>query len=427
MHNPFAVLRTREDRCMTSNTPETITCSSTADFLRALPKLTGFTATNSLFIVFFSDKRAKRSARLDLPESFGGAAERSYVEGVSDMIRDLSGRFEASSEPVLVVSTTASFANSGGAPHRGFAKRLHRCLMRDGVQLRDFCVIAADGWGEYNDPKLPLQGRPLAAIAPRGANCESDPGVGAAVNATEAAPSSAPTKPPRLADMGDVPHSDDTKVELVKSLAGELKDLPPAGALRGSVPEAGRRMREVGAVARSLLQFDAPMQPRMIARLLRLTTDSDLWFALALALLTRPEAPEEIVRGGGHTSFDNVPLGSQNEPHDVDNHRWTVFAVLASFSPECGHPHTFVSLRTRMSEVFASVPDADRPRLLALSSWIWWTSGLQSVALQHIAEALRIEQEHEVSKMVRELVEVPLFGRQPYDSIADEERDCQAA
>lgn len=435
VHNPFAVLHTRNDRCMTSNTTETITCSSTADFLRVLPQLTGFTDTNCLFIVFFSGKRAKRSARLDLPESFGGAVERSYVEGLSDMIRDLSGRFEATSEPVLVISTTASFADSGGAPHRGFAKRLHRCLMRDGVRLRDFCVLAADGWGEYDDPQLPRAGRPLSAIAPHDDEHALGHGVGADAGADGSAASGASSpvstsgtpKPPRLRDMGEIPSPNESQVALVASVGRELTELPPAGALRGSVPEAGRRMREVCAVARALLQFDTPMQPRMIARLLRLTADSDLWFALALALLTRPEAPEEIVRGGGHTSFDRVPLGSQNEPHDVDNHRWTVFAVLASFSPECAHPHKFVSLRKRMAEVLTSVNEANRPRVLALSSWIWWTSGLQSIALQHISEALRITAEHAVSHMVRELVEVPLFGRQSYVSVEAEESDCRAA
>lgn len=411
---------------MTSNSSETIRCSSTADFLRVLPQLTGFTATNCLFIVFFSGKRAKRSARLDLPESFGGAIERSYVEGVSDMIRELSSRFDATSEPVLVVSTTATFAGSGGAPHRGFANRLQRCLMRDGVVLRDLCVVAADGWGAYDDPKLPLSGRPLSAIEVR------DDLRGSAYNTGTGGPGSSQrascdSSPPSLTDMGEIPAPNESKVALVASVRRELKELPAAGSQHGSVPEAHRRMREVCAVTRALLQFDTPMPPRMIARLLRLSADSDLWFALALALLTRPESPEEIVRGGGHTSFDFVPLGSQDEPHDVDNHRWTVFAILASFSPECEHPHIFVNLRKRMTEVLPSIAEADRPRVLALSSWIWWTSGLQSIALQHISEALRIEPEHKVSQMVQELVDVPLFGRESYASVEAEASDCRVA
>lgn len=436
---------------MTSTSSDLVTCRNTAEFLRVLPKLLGFTATNSLFVIFFSGKRAQRSARLTLPEPFGGPAEQAYVEGVSDMIRDLSTRFRATDDPVLVITTSASFAQNGGAPHRSFAQRMRRCLLRDGITLRDFCVVASDGWGEYDDAHLPVTGRALELIAPFHAATESSSSCNArsritgqhtvsgrhnrCEDASASAPASATQKVrvPALTELEAIPAANASKVALAAAVSKELAPLPRAAAAKRHDPDAPRRMREVGAVTRALIRFDSALQPRMVARLLRLTSDTDLWFALALAILTRAEAPEEIVRGGERTSFTQVPLGGPHLPagdedHDGDEEgspAWSIYSLLANFSAECEHPRVFVSLRKRMNEVLESTAEADRPHLLALSSWVWWTSGIQTVALAHIAEGLRIDPANELCRMVNELVDVPLFGRRPLP--ADEPSDCRVA
>lgn len=139
-------------------------CTTTADFLAALPQLVGFVATASMFVVFFTGKRAGPTIRIDLPSSDETRDISQFIDAVCDLVRHTRGRYGAGA-PAIVISCSETFAESRGIPWRRLAQRLERRLERNGVRLREMCCLAPDAWASYLDPATPLAGRPLADIA----------------------------------------------------------------------------------------------------------------------------------------------------------------------------------------------------------------------------------------------------------------------
>lgn len=146
------------------DSPETIVrCTTTADFLAALPRLTGFSSTNSLFVVFFSGKRATGSMRVTLPAADAGPSMHDFVHTVADLVRR-ARQAHGRDEPALVISSSVSFAEAGRTPWRSLALHLESRLERDGIGVRALCCIAPDGWACYRDSNTPQHGHSLDVI-----------------------------------------------------------------------------------------------------------------------------------------------------------------------------------------------------------------------------------------------------------------------
>lgn len=143
---------------------EVIRCETTADFLAALPRLVGFTATNSLFVVLFSGKRTGGTIRVDLPDAHDPWKVAGYLDELCELIERVR-RTHGSSAPAIVISSAETFAETGGIPWRAFARQLKRRLSRDGHRLRELCCIAPDGWVSYLEPNPPRRGHPLSEIS----------------------------------------------------------------------------------------------------------------------------------------------------------------------------------------------------------------------------------------------------------------------
>lgn len=143
---------------------EVLRCETTADFLAALPRLVGYTATDSLFVVLFSGKRTSGTMRIDLPRSSDQRHVDRYLDELCSLIATLQRRHGPSS-PAVVVSSGQTFAEADGIPWRRFARRLERRLARQGQRVRELCCIAPDGWASYLDPAAPRRGRSLDEIA----------------------------------------------------------------------------------------------------------------------------------------------------------------------------------------------------------------------------------------------------------------------
>lgn len=148
-----------------SDTPEhVLRCTSTADFLAALPQLVGFTAEDSLFVVFFAGNRSGGTLRVDLPQSESPQHLTQFIDGVCAILQDTRNQHGWAS-PAVVISSARTFQDAQGIPWRRLARRLERRLERGGNRARELCCIAPDGWASYLDPVTPLGGHPLSEIA----------------------------------------------------------------------------------------------------------------------------------------------------------------------------------------------------------------------------------------------------------------------
>lgn len=377
-------------------------CRTTADFLAALPRLTGFTAADSLFVVFFSGKQAGQVMRVSLPASEEPHLSLQLLDFLCEALREIGEAHGALSAPAIVISSSQTFAEAGGAPWRRFAKRIERRLRRERIGVRELCCLAPDGWISYLDPAAPQQGRPLSEI--------SESSI-----AREVAEEGPPV--PDLMSLGALPIPDARRVAAVAEALDGLTpyDFPaPAadpllavGAGKPS-PDGDRWLGETAAVGRALRGEQRRLSPRMTARLIRTAAHADRWLVLALGILTRPEFPAELAAETEPVRFANVPI-------DIDTGRertpvigWSIRRILASISPDFEDRERLPGIRVRLLAALSECPAELRPGLYALSAWVWWLAGNQTVALRHVEEALAIESEHELVRMVERLVEVPV-------------------
>lgn len=153
--------------------PELIRCKTTADFLAALPRLTGFTAKRSLFIVLFSGARANGAMRIDLPAS---DAEAELDEYAAEVVRwSLEAmRAHGMSAPALVIESDVGFEASGGMPWRRLAGKLDVAFEAVHMSPRELCCVAPDGWASYFDFASPPLGYPLSMIETSDAHAPED-------------------------------------------------------------------------------------------------------------------------------------------------------------------------------------------------------------------------------------------------------------
>lgn len=148
-----------------SDAPEQVLrCTSTADFLAALPQLVGFTAEDSLFVVFFDGNRSGGTLRVDLPQSESPQHLTQFIDGLCTLLQNARAHHGWAS-PAIVISSTRTFQDAQGIPWRRLARRLERRLERSGNRARELCCIVPDGWASYLDPASPSSGHPLSDIA----------------------------------------------------------------------------------------------------------------------------------------------------------------------------------------------------------------------------------------------------------------------
>lgn len=147
-----------------TTTPTILRAASSADFLAALPRLTGMSAPESCFLVMFDGKKTRGTARIDLPDRLAdqlgspGPELEAWIRQVAELaIRSLG--------PVAVVVDTASplAEQPAASPHGVLTAILSDVLQASGVPVRDALSIGSDGWASFmgsDQPEL----RPLDEI-----------------------------------------------------------------------------------------------------------------------------------------------------------------------------------------------------------------------------------------------------------------------
>ncbi|MFT4232341.1 MAG: DUF4192 family protein [Leucobacter sp.] len=410
--------------------PRVVRCRTTADFLAALPQLTGFTATDSVFLVFFSGSRTGQAMRMDLPPSEKPSDSAGLLDAMCSILRSLERNGEGISDPAIVITCARTFADAGGPPWRDFARRLERRLRREGIRPRELACLAPDGWISFLDPAAPCGGRPLSEIE------ESPIALDARLRGEN---------PPDLSRLGEIPEPDPA---LAAAVAAELDALPPfdftgsgSAAPSGAEPvktpsapgepvttrrqflaEMAERvtgapserahawMHDTAEICRALRDDRAEFDPRMAARLIRCAERSDRWLFLALGILTRPEFPVELARDMGPAQFVAVPVDLDTDPGAPARPGWSIRRILLSISPDFTDRKRLPPIRRRLLAVLSATPETERPGLLSLSAWLWWLSGSQTVAHRQTREALAIDPDHELAQMVDRLSACPLYA-----------------
>lgn len=327
-------------------------CKSTADFLAALPQLVGFTATNSLFVVFFSGKQSGNAIRVDLPDSEDDLTVKDFITGLMSVLQDIDGSLGASS-PAIVITSAQRFAELGRAPWRGLARSLKRRLERNGVRLRELCCLAPDAWVSYLDVSAPPLGRPLDEIA--------------------ASPIASATVPsPDIQSLGEFIEGDQSRVTAVQT------------ALAGPV------QRSAAECAAALIGIIEPSD-EIVAGLIHASNTEegciqifDQLFATASAL-------------HGRVSHE-LPSSSKAHPGAADHN---------SAVRDASRRLRLAS--ERLTAIAPLTPTGLRPAVIAVCALAWWLRGIQSVSHRQIAVALELEPTHETANIVQRIIDSEHF------------------
>lgn len=436
--------RTADDRRI-------VRCASSADFLAALPQLTGFTADDSVFVVLFTGKRAENAIRFDLPADDDPRETLTLLDVMSDIVGRTATALGDTS-PAVVITSSRSFAECGGAPSRAFARQLKRRLARDGLRLRDLCCVGSDAWVSLLDPGAPRLGRPLSEIR------ESPISLEAAVHGRPA---------PDLAELGRLPEPDPSVTRDVSALLdrlalpGPAAPLPqsgpgtpsdttgPIGAETGAVGaetksgiremfpgvessadiEAMSRILDTALLAEDLVaqagasdQLPGPetddeaVPSQVLAEFIVTAQDHHRWAMIALTLVSRPWFLCNLAAEFGPASFFLLPIemGSGSPPGPGGSERPTHLSVsdlIGNLPSDARARERLKAVLPALSLACASAPEHYRAPLLTLRAWVWWMHGLHSIASADLDRAHEDDPDSNLVSMMRQLVDTRIASR----------------
>lgn len=129
--------------------PTILKATSSADFLAALPRLTGMNAPESLFVVLFDGKRTLGAARIDLPEDLAKQLD-SPGPGLAAWLRAVAEIALRGDAVAVVVQTDAELSSQPlTSPHGTLTGVLADVLHEAGVSVRDALAVGSDGWATF--------------------------------------------------------------------------------------------------------------------------------------------------------------------------------------------------------------------------------------------------------------------------------------
>lgn len=373
--------------------PQVLRCASTADFLAALPFITGFTASNSLFLVLFQGRRAEHVLRFDLPDEQRDPGGEQLIDTVVHMLRETGAGDEA---PALVAVTDRSFGAGQRTPWVRLMRRLKRRFRAERWELRELAVVAADGW--------------IGLLAPGGAPRPLSEIMRSRISDEVAALQRQPAPIDQLAML---PAPDQERKHAVAQRLVELERRRQARSTHpaANAPPSGVWMHGTARVAEACFTAGdsnpATTDPRLLARLIEAAGQQDRWLVIALTALTRAEFISALAEGREGDRFTEMPLDAQTPDASRSGDSWSIRALLQSLSYETPEPQKLHRAIAALGDAAAHAPLDQRPGLLALLGWAWWMLGLQSVGRDCLAQSFAIDDKHELSRMVERLSETP--------------------
>ncbi|RZT68611.1 DUF4192 family protein [Leucobacter luti] len=396
--------------------PRVLTCHTPADYLAALPLLLGFTPQDCLVAVCFSGSRSGPALRINLPPDDSPERVSEFVDvfvSALDSLHDAPhGRGHSAAPPhavAIAIVTDERFADerfadppdaSGAAgppgaprvprvprtphaphaPHAALARGVKDALIGAGLAVRELCCLAADGWVSYLDPHAPAGGHPLSEI-------ETSPiALAATLRGDEVRD---------FAAVSAIPEADPQRAAAVVAALARLQR---------SAPSERPSIQRTAAAARMLRRPQA-LTPRDTAALIRTLAHPVQWFGVVLGILLPPERAA-VLMSEPQTGAQLRRIAGDTAA-GVAQHRGALLFLLASLSPEFTEHERLPAVRDRLRTAIAECPSADRAPLLALSAWLWWMCGIQSVAQVHVDAARDIDPNSVLALTVDRVIVVP--------------------
>lgn len=149
---------------MTETTaPTVLRANNPADFLAALPRITGMDATECAFIVMFDGKRTIGAARIDLPPLDQLSAPSAETTHWFREVANLAAR--AAAVAVVVKTEQQLSARPATSPHGQLTWMTCNVLAALDRGPRDALVVGSDGWASFAGGTARPELRPLSAIS----------------------------------------------------------------------------------------------------------------------------------------------------------------------------------------------------------------------------------------------------------------------
>ncbi|MHA3683600.1 DUF4192 family protein [Leucobacter sp. HY1908] len=385
----------------TATSPQVLKCSGTADFLAALPQLAGFTASHSIFVLFFDGARTREAMRVDLPAGDDPHETADLLEFLSYAIRSFGTASGHASAPAIAIMSDQTFAECSGPPWQRLARRIERRLKRDRIYPRELCVQAPDGWVSFLDPAAPRSGRSLTEI------------TGSPV-AAATCPEHA--RVPSLAELGALPPPDPDRMQRAAATLARLDHEAEArGRALGALAAQRTRVSLAPDATRALRSPSTPLSPEDTGVLAHVLAEPGSWWHVSMGVITRPEFPAQLEREFGLLTDGRLPV---DDPPTARSEgvlvapNCSMLSLFASVGPEFTERDRLAPLRPRLARALADLPAVARPGVFALSALVWWLCGNQTTANNQVDAALELAPGHDVARMVRKLVAVPVLARQ---------------
>ncbi|MGO1538684.1 MAG: DUF4192 family protein [Leucobacter sp.] len=351
-----------------SQTPRKIRCTTTADFIAAVPQLAGFVAPNSIFMVLFSGSLARSAVRIDLPNDDEPGQSIQLLEVLARILHETS---EVGDGPAILIRTDQTFGDSGGTPWRHLANRIRHRLSREGFRVRELCCEAPDGWASYFDSSPPANGRSLREIH------ESVVALEAVTRGFH---------PPSIETVGALPAPDPELCDAVATQLSFERDAPEGTSSSSAEDEYWiTTTAALGAPQLVLMPADE-LDPVACARFIRRTHHSDGWLLLALVLLTGPEFASKVSEEIGPEWLAHHPLEG-----DAMVHEWSLLSTVTSLASVPLDREYHRAATDYVARIASLAPQSEQSGPLTLLAWMWWRQGMRSVADRHLAAARSID------------------------------------
>ncbi|MDI6022281.1 DUF4192 family protein [Leucobacter sp. UT-8R-CII-1-4] len=372
-------------------------CDSAADLIAVIPRLTGFTDHNSVFLMLFQGKRGNRVLRFSLPEEDSAAASEALAEGLVSLLVD-SGAGAAT--PAIVIRTERSFTSGDAHPWQHLTKQLQLRLRREGLRLREFALVAADGWcellgksaglrrqlSELDESKFSQSPDDKSALSPTSVSHTTT----SAPLTLESLASLPPASSERAATIAKhlhtlragqphLPSDESTALQQIRRVARASDSCFRAVDGSGSGLATSPSIRE-GTPAGSPTHW--PSGTAELARLIHAAQHGASWLVVALTALTRAEFVASVTAELGSSRLSALALLDNQNVEPGTPADWSAESLLRSLAYELPERNRLLSVIEVFRDAAAHSPEHYRRAVLALLAWAWWLLGLQSVAAQ---------------------------------------------
>jgi hypothetical protein len=160
-------VRRRRSTERPGRTPRIVRATGPADLLRFVPDLLPVDPEDSLVLVLFRRSTGTRSRthgamRVDLRHT---EAQEELDEWAAAVLGQVL-RVDGVTGVAIAAYTPETFAPTGRAPAAAQVRAVARHAAAMGLEVLDRFVVAADGWGSLDGPRLARGGQPLALLDP---------------------------------------------------------------------------------------------------------------------------------------------------------------------------------------------------------------------------------------------------------------------